>query len=128
MGRKGGRAGNYEDWTKAELLERPRELEVEGRSQMNKDALSRPCGLLRSLREATSVTKRRRTPVNTTPDDHVRLPGLDGLDERQHRSVKEVGRPVPVSAHWSLILEQSPADSAYLLLEGHGPFPRRMGG
>ncbi|AHD08513.1 DUF7218 family protein [Phaeobacter gallaeciensis] len=36
---KGGKAPPYEDWTKDELMERARELEVEGRSTMNKDEL-----------------------------------------------------------------------------------------
>ncbi|AUR36705.1 Rho termination factor [Phaeobacter piscinae] len=36
---KGGKAPPYEDWTKDELMERARELEVEGRSTMKKDEL-----------------------------------------------------------------------------------------
>ncbi|WP_405109893.1 Rho termination factor N-terminal domain-containing protein [Phaeobacter sp. BS52] len=36
---KGGKAPPYEDWTKDELMERARELEVEGRSTMSKDEL-----------------------------------------------------------------------------------------
>ncbi len=36
---KGGKAPPYEDWTKEELLARARELEVSGRSDMNKDEL-----------------------------------------------------------------------------------------
>lgn len=39
VGKKGGKSGSYEDWTKEELLERARELEVEGRSKMSKDEL-----------------------------------------------------------------------------------------
>jgi len=39
VGARGGRAGDYEDWTKDELLERARELDVEGRSTMDKDEL-----------------------------------------------------------------------------------------
>ncbi|AFO88483.1 Rho termination factor [Phaeobacter inhibens] len=36
---KGGKAPPYEDWTKDDLMERARELEIEGRSTMNKDEL-----------------------------------------------------------------------------------------
>ncbi len=39
VGRKGGEAGSYEDWTVDELRERAAELDVEGRSGMNKDDL-----------------------------------------------------------------------------------------
>ncbi|AUQ73465.1 DUF7218 family protein [Phaeobacter piscinae] len=38
---KGGKAPPYEDWTKDELMERARELEVEGRSTMSKDELTK---------------------------------------------------------------------------------------
>lgn len=37
--RKGGKSPPYEEWTKEELLGRARELEIEGRSGMNKDQL-----------------------------------------------------------------------------------------
>ncbi|MEK0165357.1 Rho termination factor [Phaeobacter sp. JH18-32] len=36
---KGGKAPPYEDWTKDELMDRARELDIDGRSTMNKDAL-----------------------------------------------------------------------------------------
>lgn len=36
---KGGHAPPYEEWTVDELRDRARELDVEGRSDMNKDAL-----------------------------------------------------------------------------------------
>ena len=39
VGRKGGRSGDYEDWTKQELLARARELGIEGRSSMSKAQL-----------------------------------------------------------------------------------------
>lgn len=39
VGRRGGEAGSYDDWTVDELRERARELEIEGRSSMDKDAL-----------------------------------------------------------------------------------------
>ncbi len=39
VGRKGGRSGDYEDWTVDELRERAAELDVEGRSDMTKDEL-----------------------------------------------------------------------------------------
>ncbi|QGU08174.1 hypothetical protein COCCU_11315 [Corynebacterium occultum] len=39
VGRKGGEAGSYDDWTVEELKERARELEIESRSTMNKQEL-----------------------------------------------------------------------------------------
>ncbi|MEL6644836.1 MAG: Rho termination factor N-terminal domain-containing protein [Pseudomonadota bacterium] len=36
---KGGKAPPYEDWTKDDLMDRARELEVEGRSDMTKNEL-----------------------------------------------------------------------------------------
>ena len=38
-GRKGGRAGAYEDRTKEELYSKAREVGIEGRSSMSKDEL-----------------------------------------------------------------------------------------
>jgi hypothetical protein len=39
VGRKGGRAGSYEDWTKDRLLRRAREIGIDGRSSMSKSEL-----------------------------------------------------------------------------------------
>jgi hypothetical protein len=39
VGRRGGRAQDYEDRTKAELLERARDVGIAGRSSMNKSEL-----------------------------------------------------------------------------------------
>lgn len=39
VGRRGGEAGSYEDWTVDDLRDRARELEIEGRSSMSKDEL-----------------------------------------------------------------------------------------
>jgi hypothetical protein len=39
VGRKGGKAGDYEDWTKDRLLRRARELGISGRSSMSKAQL-----------------------------------------------------------------------------------------
>lgn len=41
VARRGGRAGDYEDWSKPDLLARARDLDVEGRSKMNKSELIR---------------------------------------------------------------------------------------
>ncbi|HVQ88238.1 MAG TPA: Rho termination factor [Actinomycetes bacterium] len=41
VGRKGGKAEPYNEWTKTELLRRARELGVQGRSAMNKTQLIR---------------------------------------------------------------------------------------
>jgi len=39
VGRKGGESGSYQDWTKQKLLERAREIGIDGRSSMNKSEL-----------------------------------------------------------------------------------------
>ncbi len=39
VGEKGGEAGSYEDWTVEELHKRAGELDIEGRSTMNKGEL-----------------------------------------------------------------------------------------
>ena len=39
VGRKGGQAAAYEDWSKADLNRRARELDISGRSSMTKDQL-----------------------------------------------------------------------------------------
>jgi hypothetical protein len=38
-GKRGGEAGSYEDWTLDDLRERASELDIEGRSSMDKDEL-----------------------------------------------------------------------------------------
>jgi hypothetical protein len=39
IGRKGGESGSYDDWTKADLMQRAKEIGIDGRSKMNKDEL-----------------------------------------------------------------------------------------
>jgi hypothetical protein len=39
VGRKGGQSGDYEDWSKDDLMRRAAELGVEGRSSMRKSEL-----------------------------------------------------------------------------------------
>ena len=39
VGRKGGKSGDYEDWTVEDLRRRAREIRVEGRSTMKKGEL-----------------------------------------------------------------------------------------
>jgi hypothetical protein len=38
-GKRGGRSGSYEDWSKKDLQERAKEIGIEGRSKMNKGEL-----------------------------------------------------------------------------------------
>lgn len=40
-GRTGGRSRRYEDWNKNELYEKAKDVGIEGRSSMSKDALIR---------------------------------------------------------------------------------------
>ncbi|MFB9775578.1 DUF7218 family protein [Brevibacterium otitidis] len=39
VGERGGESGSYEDWTVEQLRERAAELDIAGRSEMNKDDL-----------------------------------------------------------------------------------------
>ena len=39
VGRKGGKSGSYQDWSKQDLLRRAREIGIKGRSAMSKAAL-----------------------------------------------------------------------------------------
>jgi hypothetical protein len=39
VGAKGGRSGDYEDWTKQDLVKRAREIGIDGRSKMSKAEL-----------------------------------------------------------------------------------------
>jgi len=39
VGRRGGEHGDYEDWTVDDLRDRAREIGIDGRSDMTKDAL-----------------------------------------------------------------------------------------
>lgn len=39
VGRKGGKSGSYDDWSKDDLQKRAREIGIEGRSKMNKGEL-----------------------------------------------------------------------------------------
>jgi hypothetical protein len=38
-GKKGGKSGSYEDWSKEDLQKRAGEIDIEGRSKMSKDDL-----------------------------------------------------------------------------------------
>jgi hypothetical protein len=38
-GKRGGKSGSYEDWSKQDLQKRAREIGIEGRSRMNKGEL-----------------------------------------------------------------------------------------
>jgi Rho termination factor, N-terminal domain len=41
VSRRGGKSGDYDDWTKTDLMQRAREIGIEGRSSMNKKELVR---------------------------------------------------------------------------------------
>jgi hypothetical protein len=36
VGRKGGKSGSYDDWSKQDLIQRAREIGIKGRSKMTK--------------------------------------------------------------------------------------------
>jgi hypothetical protein len=39
VGEKGGKSGSYDDWSKDDLMERAKEIGIEGRSSMSKSEL-----------------------------------------------------------------------------------------
>ena len=39
VARRGGKSGNYEDWSKEDLYDKAKEVGIEGRSDMDKDEL-----------------------------------------------------------------------------------------
>lgn len=39
VGRKGGKSGSYDDWSKQDLVQRAREIGIKGRSKMSKAEL-----------------------------------------------------------------------------------------
>ncbi|MBA8796058.1 hypothetical protein FHX74_003699 [Friedmanniella endophytica] len=39
VGKKGGRSGDYEDWSKQDLYDRAKEIGIDGRSSMSKSQL-----------------------------------------------------------------------------------------
>lgn len=39
VGRKGGKAGAYDDWSKDQLMKKAADVGIKGRSRMNKDEL-----------------------------------------------------------------------------------------
>jgi hypothetical protein len=39
VGRKGGKSGSYDDWSKQDLVQRAREIGIKGRSKMTKAEL-----------------------------------------------------------------------------------------
>jgi hypothetical protein len=39
VGRRGGRSGSYDDWTKADLEKKAKDVGIKGRSSMNKSEL-----------------------------------------------------------------------------------------
>ena len=63
VGAKGGRSGDYEDWTKSDLQKRAREIGIEGRSSMSK------AQLIKALREALIDDGHLRLPAPSRRDD-----------------------------------------------------------
>lgn len=58
--------------------------------------------------------------MRRAPDNEVvkRLKELCSLSDEEINEVARAGRAVRVPASWSLIWEKTPADNAYLILEG----------
>lgn len=52
------------------------------------------------------------------PDKLARLNRLEALDDRDLERVVKAGRHIHLPADWSLIWEKTPADKAYLIVDG----------
>jgi len=52
------------------------------------------------------------------PEKLARLNRLEALDDDDLATVVRAGRPVHLPANWSLIWEKTPADKAYLIVDG----------
>ena len=60
----------------------------------------------------------RRDRFAPDPETIARLKELSGLGDQDVKKVAELGRLVHLPDSWSLILETTPADAAYYILEG----------
>jgi phosphoglycolate phosphatase-like HAD superfamily hydrolase len=60
------------------------------------------------------MSRRHAEPIEAYRD----LPIFDGLSKGEVREIFERGRFVHIPSDWSMIVESSPPDNAYLLLEG----------
>lgn len=61
------------------------------------------------------MTEPSQTPE---PEQLKKLQRLDSLSDTDLKKVVKVGRHVRLPANWSLIWEKTPADKAYLIVEG----------
>ena len=52
------------------------------------------------------------------PEKLARLNRLEALDDRDLETVVRAGRHVHLPANWALIWEKTPADKAYLIVDG----------
>jgi CRP/FNR family cyclic AMP-dependent transcriptional regulator len=57
-------------------------------------------------------------PEAPQPEKLARLNRLEALSDDDLKTVVQAGRPVHLPADWSLIWERTPADKAYLIVEG----------
>lgn len=83
-----------------------------------------------SQRRGWSVTRRvalsrkfvvptmRKDRFAPDPETIARLKELSGLSDQDVKKVAELGRLVHLPDSWSLILETTPADAAYYILDG----------
>lgn len=55
--------------------------------------------------------------MSTTPSIG-QVPIFDGLSDKELRRIADAGTEVNVPANWSLMWEKTPADKAYIVLEG----------
>ena len=57
-------------------------------------------------------------------DELAALPPLVGTDPTELRRLAEIGRHVRLPAHWTVVHEQTPGDTCYLVLSGEAEVRR----
>lgn len=60
----------------------------------------------------------RNNEIDQAAERLSRLPRFSGFSTAELNKIAEAGRLLTVPEHWALIVEKTPADKAYLILDG----------
>jgi hypothetical protein len=114
VGRKGGKSGSYDDWSKQDLLQRAKEIGIRGRSTMTK------AELIKALRD--HLAGRRALAGHTRGS--ARIPGRSRYEVPSRRANG------PLSSSAASPARRAQPSTASMLMR-HGPsvtsLPPRMG-